>query len=500
MFESFAEGLGNILLLQALTVIVLGTLIGTIVGILPTMGGLEVMGLMLVFILYIPPEVGLLLLIAMVGVTETGGSITSILLNIPGTAINAATVIDGFPMTQKGHASRAVGAALTASVFGGVAAVFLAFLMVPMVIPLVLAMRVGDISIMVLLGMTLLATLTTGSVFKGLIAGFLGMFVSLIGVYLPTGTERFAFGTVYLYDGLSIVPVVVGLFGIGTLLDTISRGESSLASGLSKTRFSDILVGAKDVLQKWWLWLRCTVLGYFIGVIPGVGASVATFTAYGYAKQVSKHPEEFGKGNVEGVIAPESANNAKEAGGLLTTLAFGLPGSASMAIFLAALYAVDVVPGPSMLLTNLQMVFYLLMGVGISQVTAGVFCFAGAPWLIKAAYTPMRFLFPLIMVLIFVGCFAERITMAGVGVAIIFGVLGFIMARLEYSRPAFVLGFVLAGLFEENLFLALKTAGPFFFTTPISLVFIALIVVMFSLPTIKNIFAGRSVKVSHYEI
>ncbi len=491
MLEALIQGFSYILHPETLWIVVLAALAALAIGIVPVIGGIQLMALMVVLILFLPPEIGLLLLVAFAGVAETGGSMTSILLNIPGTGLNAATLIDGFPMTQKGEASRAIGAALTSSVLGGMAAVILAIAMIPVIIPLVLAMRVGDVAILVLLGLTFLATMTSKSVIKGLIAGLLGMFSSFIGYYHPASTARFMFNSVYLSEGLGIAPVVMGLFGVSTMLDVLIKGQTTLARGTAKTKFSDLFAGVKDVLHHWWLWLRCTVIGYVVGVIPGIGGSVATFGAYGYAKQVSKNTDQFGSGCVEGVIAPESANNASAAGALLTTLAFGIPGSASMVILLAALFAINIIPGPALITGRLPLLFTLLAGLMVCNLIAGLTAFIGARWLIKIAYTPIVFIFPVIIVLVFVGAYAERITMVGVLVMLVFSVLGLIMTRLDYSKPSFVLGFVLAGLFEENLFLAIKTAGPFFFTTKISIIVIILIITMFSLPAIKKMFAQR---------
>lgn len=488
MVDAFFQGAANIVRPEFLAVIAVGTLIGVIAGVLPTITGMVAAALLLPFVLGMPKEIAVLLLIGVLSTQETGGSITSILLNVPGTGLNAATLLDGFPMNQRGEGARAIGAALTSSVFGGVIAVGMALLMLPVVIPAVLAFHTGDMVLLILLGLCLLAIIVRGSAIKGMIAGLLGVMVAAIGFYVETGTDRFTWGSTYLYEGLGIIPVTVGLFGVSTLLGLLIEGMPTIARGPERTSIKAILVGAKDVWHHRWLWLRSTIIGYVVGVLPGAGGSVATFTAYAHAKQTSKHPELFGTGNVEGVIAPESANNAKDAGALLTTLVFGIPGSAQMVIIIAALYAVGVFPGPLMVTQQLDLTFTLLIGIAVANIIAVIYCLGAAPYLAKLAHTPMDFLFPVVLVLVFVGTFADQTTMTGVVTALIFGLLGLLMIMLEYNRAAFILGFVLGSLFEHNLWLALKLQGPLFFMSPISIALILIIILMFTLPLLRKAF------------
>ena len=493
MFDAMGQGLAMLFQPIVLLFILGGTVIGIIIGVIPVLGGVLALALLLPFVLGLPPVMGLGFLVALVAVTETGGSITSILLNIPGTGINAATVIDGFPMTQKGQASRAIGAALFSSVTGGVAAAFMAIVMVMVIVPVVLAFKIGDIAMLVLLGLTLLATLAQGSVTKGLISGFLGMGLSLVGVHLATGTPRFVYGNTYIYGGFELTVVAVGLFGLSALFDVIMRGRKTIAvSGIAKTSMKDTAAGIIDVLRNKWLWLRSLILGYTVGLLPGAGGQVAIWTAYAQAKQTSKHPELFGTGCVEGVIAPETANNAKESGALLTTMAFGVPGSATMAVMMAGLFAVGIIPGPNMIRDHLPMVFTFLWGIALANVVGAAICFFAASKLARIAYVPIDYLFPAIAMMIFIGSYSVSLNMLTLFTAIFFGILGVIMSRLGYSRPAFILGFVLGGIFESNLTLAIQLQGPFFWTTPISLVMIFLIVLMFAWPSIQRSRARRT--------
>ncbi len=336
MLEAFGQALQSFTEPGLWLFMTIGVIIGLILGIIPGIGGLIGMALFLPFVFAMSPVQALPLMVALSAVSYTGGSITAILVNIPGMDTNAATLIDGFPMSQKGEAGRALGAALVSSGLGGLATVFLALAMTPLVLPMVLAIRSADMVFIILMGIVFIAVLGRGSMVKGLISGGLGLVVSFIGLQVVTGAPRFTFDMVYLFDGIGLIPIVLGLFAVPEAIVFSARGGTMAPTGVVIKGMADVWEGAKDVFRHWGLWLRSTIVGYIIGIIPGVGATTATFIAYGQAKQTSKHPERFGTGIVEGVIAPESANNAKEAGSLLTTLALGIPGSAGMAILLGA--------------------------------------------------------------------------------------------------------------------------------------------------------------------
>lgn len=489
MFDAFLQGGSALLQPMFLLLLLAGVILGLIIGVIPAIGSMLALTLMIPFVFRMSPELGMGFLVAMAGVTYTGGSITAILLGIPGTGINAATLLDGFPMTQKGEGARAIGAALTASMMGGILAALLALAMIPLIIPIVMAFRTPEMFMIIALGLAFMASLTGGSTIKGLISGLLGLMFALIGVNALTGTSRFTFDTIFLYEGLDLVPVALGLFGVAALIDIVAKGQTAIAPGTMETKLSSVLEGAKDVWRHKWLWLRSTVLAYIIGVIPGVGGSVATFMSYGHAKQVSKHPEKFGTGCVEGVIAPEASNNAKEGGGLLTTMVFGIPGTPEMAIMIGALFMVGVVPGPIMIREHLPLAFTLLMGLALANLIGGLLCFSVTPYLARVASISIHILFPVILVVIFVGAFSTKMSMLDPLVVMFFGILGWMMMRFGYSRPALILGLVLGNLFERYLLQATKIHGPLFFLTPISLTLLAIIILVFIQPYLKTIIA-----------
>ncbi len=484
-----AYGIAIATLFQPINLLILfvAVFIGLIVGVIPAIGGMVMIPLFLPFIFRMPVEVALILLVAILAVTSTGGSITAILLNIPGTVPNAATMLDGFPMTQKGEGGRAIGAAVTSSMAGGVVPVFLALAMVPLIMPLIVALGQPEMAILVLLGISFLAALTGGSVAKGMIAGMLGLLISFVGYHSITGVHRFSFGTAFLYDGIELIPLVLGLFGLSELFHLVMGGETAIAQRGVVTKLSGVFEGAKDVWRHRWLWFRSTIIGYIIGVIPGIGSNVAIWLCYGQAKQTSKHPEKFGTGIVEGVIAPEAANNAKDAGSLLTTMAFGIPGSAIMAIMLAAFFMVGVTPGPRMMVEHLPLALTLLLGIALANIIGGVICLFTAPYLAKVGSVHLDFLFTGILIVALAGAYVATLSPLNFMVALAFGLLGLVMKRYGYSRPALLLGFVLGGLFENYSLLSIKMYGPLFFIRPIPLTLLAIMILLLSYPYLKKV-------------
>jgi putative tricarboxylic transport membrane protein len=464
-----------------------GVITGLIFGIVPGIGGLQAVALFLPFTYNMLPFHALPFMVATNAVSYTGGSITAVLLNVPGQETNAATMLDGYPMTQKGEGGRALGAALMSSGLGGMFTVLVALAMVPMVLPVVMNVMSADMVFMILLGLAFIGILTTGSRIKGLISGGLGLIISFIGYQSVTAVPRFTFGTSYIYDGIGLVPMALGIFAIPEALalavqgGTIQQRKEVVLHGMR-----EVWQGAMDVIRHWWLFIRSAIIGYIIGVVPGIGAIAASFIAYGQAKQTSKHPEKFGTGIVEGVIAPETANNASAAGALLTTLALGIPGSAPMAIFLGGLMMVGIVPGPEVLTKHLDLSLNLIVVIFVANLIGTALCFWLAPQLVKIAWIPARVLTPLVMVVALVAVYAFKENFYDVIVMLICGVLGLLMRKFGYNRPTLFLGFILGMLFEKFLFISLKAGGPLFFMRPISLTLIALIIILFAYGPIRN--------------
>jgi putative tricarboxylic transport membrane protein len=466
--------------------LIAGTLIGLIVGIIPGIGSLVALAVFLSFIFKMSPEQALPFMVATSAASITGGSITAILINIPGQETNAATVIDGYPMTRKGEAGRALGAALTSSAMGGVASVFFALAMIPIILPMIMAIQSPDLVSVVLLGIVFIGVLGAGSMTKGLISGGFGLLISFIGSQPSTGVLRFTFGIEYLYDGIGLVPLAMGLFAIPEAISLTVKGGTIAETSAVVGKMRGVWLGARDVFRWWWLWLRSTLIGYFIGLVPGIGAISATFIAYGQAQATSKHPDRFGKGAVEGVIAPESANNASVAGSLLTLLALGIPGGATAALLMGAFLMLGLIPGPEMMTAHLDLSLTLMFVIIIANLLAAGLCFLSSSTLSKIAYVPSRILAPLVLVIALVGVFAYREIFGDVLVALICGILGLAMREFGYNRPALFLGYILGFVFEKYLFISLAASGPLFFLRPISLSFIVISIVVLCFGSIRS--------------
>lgn len=491
MVDAYIQAVVALFQPMTLFAILAGMIVGIVIGILPAIGGMVGCSLFLPFLWKMDPLIAMGFLIALQASTSQGGCITAILINIPGTNPNAATLLDGFPMNQNGEGGRAIGAALMSSIWGGVLPVFLALAMIPVIVPIVLAFRAPELFTLVLLGLSFLSLLSGDSPRKGLISGGLGLLFSLVGFQGLTGTHRFTFGSLFLYNGLELVAIPLGLFGLAEMVDMLTKGQETIAPEAVKNRsqgmsFRDVYKGTKDVYRHKLLWLRSAIIGYIVGMVPGIGAEVAVFVAYAQAKQMSKNPEKFGHGCVEGVIAPESASNAKEAGSLLTTMAFGIPGGALMAILMAGFLLVGVTPGPQMMGENLPLALTLLLGIALANLLSGLICLGAAPYLGRVSFVHIDFLFPVVLVLIMTGAFVVANSMLNIITVIVFGLLGLCMKRFGYSRPALLLGFVLGEQFEFYFFRSWKLFGPTFFMTPISLVMLVIIVVLFCYPYLRK--------------
>lgn len=478
MLEAYSQALATLLQPINMLVLLTGAAIGLIVGIIPVIGGLFALSLLLPFIFGLPAEIGLIFLVAIHSIGNTSGGITSILINIPGQGPCAATMLDGFPMNQRGEGARAIGACVSSSMFGGLIPVIFALAMIPAILPIALALGQPEMAALIILGISFVATLSGDSIMKGLIAGLAGLLLSLVGYHAITGIHRYTFDTAFLYDGIALIPLILGLFGVCELFLMLSSRQNTIAQQPVITKTSAVLSGLKDVWRHGWLWFRCTVIGYIVGIIPGIGTGVAAWLCYGHAKQTSKHPEEFGTGRVEGVIAPEAANNAAESGALLTTMALGIPGSAGMSIMLAALLVLGITPGPQMVTENLPLSITLLLTVAFANIIGGVICLFTANYMVRLALVPLDFLFSGILVVIMTGVYIATLSMWNFVIIICFGLLGLVMKNYGYSRPAFTLGFILGQMFENYLLLSLKLHGPLFFITPISLTLLVITIVM----------------------
>ncbi|MBI4331024.1 MAG: tripartite tricarboxylate transporter permease [Chloroflexi bacterium] len=464
MLEAMASGLGNLFSPEGFGLLLLGVVAGIVFGAVPGIGGITALVMFLPFIVGLPPEKALLLFIGVGAAVHTGDTIPAVLFSVPGTGAAMCTVVDGHPMAMRGEGARALGAAYTASLIGGlVGAVFL-MATVPIVQPLVLLMGSPELFMVALTGLSVVGVLSGRRPVIGMGLGLLGLLIGQIGLHPQTGVYRWSFGVPYLVDGLPLLPAVLGLFGFAEMADLAIRGKTSVydVQRIGK----GVLTGVRDTLRNWFLVLRSSAIGVWMGVVPAVGGGSATWVAYGTAAQTCKNNQNFGKGDVRGVIAPEAANNASLGGDLLPTIAFAVPGSTSMVLYLAAFLMLGIVPGPDFFTKHLDLVFTMGWGIAVGNVIAAVLCMALSTQIAKVLQLPVRFLAPLILVFIFAGAAMTTASMWDLYTLVFFGILGYVLKRLGWPRPPLVLGLVLGPVLEKFLFISTTRYGAAWLLRP----------------------------------
>src|ERR1700726_2369105 len=368
-----------------LMILCVGVLIGLAIGVLPGLSGIVGMAMLIPFTYNLDEYTAFALLLGMAAVITSSDFITAVLFGVPGHVGAAATVIDGHAMARNGEAGRAFGAGFASSLAGGlVGAVGLA-LSIPVLRPVLLAMGSPELLAFTLFGLSMVATLSGRAPLKGLTAAGLGLMVSMIGSRSESGTLRWTFDTLYLYDGVPLVPAMLGLFAMPELCELAVARQKIAGNHAANINLANQWQGVRDVADNWWLVLRCSILGTGLGAIPGIGSAVIDWIAYGYAQRTEKNPETFGTGDVRGVIAPESSNNAKEGGHLVPTIAFGVPAGASMAILLGAFLMHGLTPGPEMLTKHLDLTYMIVWSLTLAHVIGAVICLCCSRWLAQVS-------------------------------------------------------------------------------------------------------------------
>ena len=484
MIEAFFSGLAAVFAYPTFFVLLGGIGIGFVVGILPGVGGLVTLALMLPFVFEMTPTHAFAFLLGMLAVTSTTGDITSILFGVPGESISAATIIDGHAMAKNGEAGRALGAALMSSLVGGVVGAFALAASIPVVAPLVLSFKSPEFLALALLGITFLASLSGNSKLKGMLAGGLGLILAMVGLDPQSGMPRYTLGMPQLWDGIGIVPVTVGLFALPEVVDLWVRGTSIAESRTG--RIGGVWQGVKDTFKYWGTTVRCSIIGAFIGVIPGLGAGVSQWVAYGHAVQSASDKSRFGFGDVRGVLGPGAANNSGLGGALVPTIAFGVPGNVVMAILLGAFLVQGLVPGPSMLTKNLSLTFTFVWFIVIANIITVAFCFLFLNQLARLTHVRGSLLIPGIVLLVFLGGYAGTNSMLDVGITLLFGAVGLVMVYIDWPRPPLILGLVLGGLVERNFFISYELHGLTFLWRPIVAVTLVIAFGVLFLPSIQN--------------
>ncbi|MGH3341769.1 MAG: tripartite tricarboxylate transporter permease [Carbonactinosporaceae bacterium] len=486
MVQTFFSSLLEVFQPQTMLLLMGGIAIGFVVGILPGLGGAVTLALMLPFTYGMEPVQAFAFLLGMWVVTATTGDITSVLFGVPGEATSAATVFDGYPMTKRGEAGRALGAALLSSTQGAILGAFFLALSVPILRPLVLALGPPEFFMLTLLGLTFVVSLSGRNVLKGFLMAAFGILVALVGIDPQAGVPRYAFGQLYLWDGIGLVPLVVGLFAGAEVLQLMLSKKSIARRRAETDDLAGIGVGVRDTFRHWPVVVQSSAIGIGLGIIPGIGGSVSQFIAYGHAQQRSKHPEEFGKGSIEGVLAAGANNNAKDSGALVPTIAFGIPGSVGAAVLLGAFLITGLNPGPEMLTSHLNVTFSMVWIMVVANLIAVAVSFLLLRQLIKLTFIPGTWLVPFLLVLLGVGAYTASNSFNDILVMLAAAVLGVVAIHWDWPRVPFLLAVVLGGLAERYLFLSYELHRWSWLTDPTVLGLAAAVIFVVSWPYYRN--------------
>lgn len=437
-----------------------GVLLGLSVGVLPGLGGIAGLALILPFLYGVDPVAGLALMVGMIAVIPTSDTFSSVLMGIPGSSASQATVLDGFPLSKKGQAARALSAAFISSLFGGVFGAIILTFFILLARPLILAFGLPEMLMITVLGLSMVAILSGRIPLKGVMAAGMGIMLGTIGSAPSGGSLRMStYDIPYLVDGFQLVIVGLGIYAIPEIVSLLRRDRSisdtaSMGDGW--------IQGLRDWWQHKWLSFRCAVIGVLVGVIPGLGGSVVDWLAYGSAVQTAKDRSQFGQGDIRGVIAPESSNNAKEGGGLVPTLIFGIPGSGSMAIFLGGLAMLNMTPGPQMIRNNLDVTYTIIWSLALANVLGAGLCILLSKYIAKLTMIRFTVIAPYLFMIIAFAAFQSRQSALDLAALVAIGIVGVFLRRFDFSRPAFLIGFVLSNQTEIFVNQAYQVAGARF--------------------------------------
>jgi len=480
MFELLIDTFQHLFTPAHFLYLVLGVVLGLVIGVFPGLGGIAGLSLLLPFLYGMDEVAALATLVGLVAVIPTSATFTSVLMGIPGSSSSQATVLDGFPLARRGEASRALGAAFTASLFGGLFGAFILTFFVQIARPLILLFGSAELFMLAVFGLSMVGSLSGKSLMKGIAACGLGILAGSMGAAPATGEFRMVFGIDYLYDGLPLVVIALAMFAFPELTE-LFRKDRAIAEGAELGQ-GGWKKGLRDVLRNKWLALRCAGIGTIVGAIPGMGGSVVDWIAYGHAVQTTRDKSQFGKGDIRGVIAPESANNAKEGGGLIPTLLFGIPGSGSMAVFLGGMVLIGIEAGPAMVSTHLNLTYTVIWSLAIANVLGAGLSLLLANPISRLTHIRFSLLAPFMIVIISFAAFQAGKDMMDLWMLLIFGVTGLFMKRFGWSRPAFLIGFVLATQAESYLNMAVQFYGWSMFLRPgvLIILLLSLVSVYFS--------------------
>jgi TctA family transporter len=453
------QALLTLLTPEHLAYLLVGTTLGLMIGILPGLGGTAMLSLMLPFVFGKDPGPVLAMMVGLLAVNNTSDTFPAVLMGIPGSSSSQATIMDGFPLAKRGEAARALGAAFSASLIGGLFGAFILTLAIQFARPIILGVGFAEQLMLIILALTMVGMLTGASPLKGLATCGFGLLLGCIGDAPATGEYRLEFDTIYLSEGINIVIVGLAMFAIPEIVDILRR---HIRISSSAELGSGVLRGFTETLRHKWLVLRCSALGSILGALPGLGGPVTTWIAYGHLVQTTKDRSQLGKGDIRGVIAPESANNADNGGALIPALMFGIPGSGSMAIFLGGLILLGVEPGIGMMERHLDLTFVIIWSLAVANVLGTVTCMLLARPISRLTLVPFATLAPFMIVIVYFAAYQTTRSWFDLVTLFVLGVLGVYMKRFGWSPPALLIGFVLANRLDASVYQSIQVYGMSF--------------------------------------
>jgi putative tricarboxylic transport membrane protein len=495
-FEMLQLGAASLFTLKTFSLLIVGLVVGLIAGSIPGLSASNTTAILLPITLGMTMEGSLVFIAAIYVGCQYGGSIPAILLNTPGAVGSVATGLDGYPLAQKGKADYALGISLTASAFGGTLAAILSIFIISPISRVALQIGPAEIFLLALLGIVIIVGVSDESPAMGLLAGLIGILIGAMPADLTLGRPRLTFGFLELYDEFPSLTAMIGLFAFTSLIALTDESSSSYERQ-KVGQFSQIWEGTKRVFKSPFILGLSTIIGLFIGILPGAGVNIAAFMAYSQAKIWSKNPEEFGNGAPEGVIAPEAANNAVAGGAMVPTMTLGVPGSGTAAVMLAALIMHGVRPGPQVMREYPGQVYAMLLAIVVASAIQWFFAYFYTKFAVKLAATKNQYLIPAVLATCLIGCFATRQFMLDMWLFLIFGIIGYILIESGFPYVSLVLGIVMGALAEGYYMIAINISrGSFaiFFKSVFSWIMWAVILAVLLVPIISPVLKKRKAR------
>ncbi|WP_059103267.1 tripartite tricarboxylate transporter permease [Shouchella shacheensis] len=485
-FNGILSGLQMALSLDGILFVFIGVFIGTLIGMMPGLGPISAIAIMIPLTYNMDPTIALVMMAGVYYGAIFGGSSSSILLNAPGVAGAVATSFDGYPMAKRGEAGKALAIAAIASFFGGTVSVVLLMVFAPVLSSVAIVFGPPEYFALMILGLTAIASLSRGSTMKALMSALLGIMTVTIGIDAQTGTTRFTFGNANLLEGIDFLVIALGLFALAEVC--------ALIINRNKTDFDNKTIGSlklkkKDIKEMSGPMSRQSVLGFILGVLPGAGATIASFIGYTTERKLAKNPEEFGKGSIKGLTAPEAANNAATSGSFVPLLSLGIPGSGTTAVMLGALLVLNVQPGPLLMTENPTLFWGVIMSMYVGNIFLLVLNLPLIPYIAKILAIPRAMLISLVIVFCIIGVYSISFNVFDLYLLLAFGVIGYLMRMFAFPAAPFILAFILGGMMEQSFRQAMTISGndvSILFTKPIALSLLVVAVLSFFIPLLQS--------------